>query len=112
VVLLIDGETASAAEVFAGALKENRRARLVGQRSFGKSYTQIVIKLPAASSGSPTGGLRVTVARFLAPTGASYTPDGVVPHVLVPAFTARTDVDPQLEAARREAERLISGRMQ
>src|SRR2546425_13201538 len=45
-VVLIDGETASAAEVLAGALKDNNRGRLVGQTTFGKGCTQTLFKLP------------------------------------------------------------------
>lgn len=83
--VLVDGDTASAAEVLAGALKENERARLIGQTTFGKGCTQSLVKLPAAS-GVPTGGLRVTVARFFSPRGQAYTGRGVTPHVVVPRF--------------------------
>lgn len=84
-VVLVDGDTASAAEVFAGALKENERARLFGQNTFGKGCTQSLVKLPAAR-GIPTGGLRITVARFFSPKGQPYTPRGVAPDVVVARF--------------------------
>jgi C-terminal processing protease CtpA/Prc len=83
--VLVDGDTASAAEVLAGALKENDRARVIGQTTFGKGCTQSLVKLPAAN-GVPTGGLRVTVARFFSPRGQAYTGRGVTPHVVVPRF--------------------------
>src|SRR6185295_7036544 len=81
-VVLVDGDTASAAEVLAGALKENGRARLVGQTTFGKGCTQSLVKLPSAN-GLPTGGLRVTVARFFSPKGNAYTGRGVIPDNIV-----------------------------
>ncbi len=80
--VLVDGDTASAAELLAGALKENDRARLFGQTTFGKGCTQSLVKLPAAN-GVPTGGLRVTVARFFSPKGNAYTGRGVAPDVIV-----------------------------
>jgi len=108
-VAIIDGETASAAEVLAGALKENRRARLVGQASFGKGCTQTVFRLPPATGGVPTGGLRITVSRFFSPTGTPYAGRGVTPHLLVERMAApeKEDNDPQLDAARLEAQRLL-----
>jgi len=108
-VVLIDGETASAAEVVAGALKENRRGRLVGQTTFGKGCTQTVFRLPPAPGGVPTGGLRITVARFFSPTGSPYAGRGVAPHVPVERLAmSDKDPDPQLEEARVEAQRLLS----
>jgi len=83
--VLVDGDTASAAEVLAGALKENERARLVGQNTFGKGCTQSLVKLPAAN-GVPTGGLRITVARFFSPKGHAYTSRGVAPDTVVARF--------------------------
>src|SRR5205807_5092420 len=81
-VVLVDGDTASAAEVLAGALKDNRRARLVGQATYGKGCSQKLLRLPAGPGGLPTGAVRVTVARLFAPGGEPYTGRGVVPHVL------------------------------
>jgi carboxyl-terminal processing protease len=110
-VVLIDGETASAAEVLAGALKENRRGRLVGQTTFGKGCTQTVFRLPPAPGGVPTGGLRLTVARFFSPTGAPYSGRGIVPHIPVARVSmSEKDNDPQLEEARLEAQRLLNMR--
>jgi carboxyl-terminal processing protease len=110
-VVLIDGDTASAAEVLAGALKENRRGRLVGQTTFGKGCTQTVFRLPPATGGIATGGLRITVARFFSPTGSPYAGRGVTPHLLVERLPASEDGnDPQLEAARFEAQRLLNAR--
>ena len=82
-VVLADGDTASAAEVLAGALKDNNRAYLIGQTTFGKGCTQCVLKLPNATGGVPTGGMRLTVARFFSPKGVPYSGRGVVPHFII-----------------------------
>ena len=106
-VVLVDGDTASAAEVLAGALKENGRARLIGQNTFGKGCTQSLVKLPAAN-GVPTGGLRVTVARFFSPKGNAYTGRGVAPHSVVPRDKPdmmMDGVDHQLVAALNDLQR-------
>jgi carboxyl-terminal processing protease len=80
-VVLIDGETASAAEVLAGALKENRRALLVGQTTFGKGSIQCVIPLDKPPLDKLPGGIRITVARFYSPTRQPYTGVGVLPDI-------------------------------
>src|SRR5262249_17877065 len=105
-VVLIDGDTASAAEVLAGALKENDRARLVGKNSFGKGCTQRVFKLPPGPGGVPTGGVRLTITRFYSPTGQPYSGRGVAPH-LVSERGEVADQDLQLADAVREAQRLV-----
>src|SRR5262249_46063605 len=76
-VVLVDGETASAAEVVAGALQAHRRATLVGQPTFGKWSVQRVLELKSARAG-----IRVTLAKFLSPGAEAYTVKGVVPDVL------------------------------
>lgn len=104
IVVLVDGDTASAAEVLAGALKDNERARLVGQTTFGKGCSQTLVKLPAAN-GVPTGGLRVTIARFFSPKGVCYTGRGVAPDVAAERFKPDApEVDNQLQEAIRELE--------
>jgi carboxyl-terminal processing protease len=72
-VVLVDGETASAAEVLAGALKEQGRARLIGQTTFGKGTIQVLIPLDKPPLQKTPGGIRVTVAKFSWP---ALTPDG------------------------------------
>jgi carboxyl-terminal processing protease len=96
-VLLIDGETASAAEVVAGALKDHGRAVLVGQPTFGKCSIQRVLQLEASR-----GGIRVTLARFLSPGGTSYNIRGVMPDILEERV-AMSMSDSQLLAAIRVA---------
>lgn len=74
--VLVDGDTASAAEVLAGALKENQRAVLIGQPTYGKGTIQNVLQLSAG------GGMRITLARFFTPRGLPYQGVGVTPHFL------------------------------
>ncbi len=77
-VVLVDAETASAAEVVAGALKDNGRATLVGQPTYGKGSIQCLVKLDSLKAG-----LQVTVARFSSPERVPYDGNGVTPHRLV-----------------------------
>jgi carboxyl-terminal processing protease len=81
VVVLIDGETASAAEVLAGAMKEVRNSptRVMGQTSYGKGSIQCLIPLEKTALAAPAG-IRLTVAKLLSPTSQAYTGRGVTPH--------------------------------
>lgn len=74
-VTLINGGTASASEILAGALQDNGRSRLVGGRSFGKGLIQTLISLGDSS------GLAVTVARYVTPSGRAIQGQGLVPDV-------------------------------
>ncbi|HLF31875.1 MAG TPA: S41 family peptidase [Xanthomonadales bacterium] len=76
-VLLVDSGSASASEVLAGALQDNRRAVVVGQRTFGKGSVQSVLPLRNGS------GIKLTTARYYTPTGKSIQVDGIVPDVVV-----------------------------
>jgi carboxyl-terminal processing protease len=90
VVVLVDSETASAAELLAAALKDHRRATLVGMPTFGKGAVQYPVRLDALdekdASGQPktgrSGGVRLTIAKLLSPSGAAINGVGVTPHVL------------------------------
>lgn len=95
-VVLVDGETASSAEMVAGALKENDRGRLVGVPTFGKGSIQHYWRL----SG---GGLRLTVARFLSPSGQAYSGVGVQPHLRVDRDETPFSMDPEQDAQVRAA---------
>lgn len=74
--VLVDNDTASAAEVVAGALKENGRAKLIGLPTYGKGTIQTVLQLTDA------GGVRITLARFFTPLGQPYNGVGITPHQL------------------------------
>jgi carboxyl-terminal processing protease len=82
-IVLVDGDTASAAEVLAGALKENGRAILIGQTTYGKGCTQDILKLPNAPGNVPTGGMKLTISRFFSPKGNAYSGRGVTPHIFI-----------------------------
>lgn len=114
-VVLIDGDTASAAEVLAGALKDHKRARLVGQTTFGKGCTQCLLRFPDAPGAVPTGGMRLTVARFFSPEGHSYAGRGVSPHFMVGRSAPGGPMmpggdDSQMNAALLEVNRLLTMR--
>ena len=77
VTLLVDNGTSQAAEVFAAALKGNKRATLVGERTLGRAASQELVKLPDGS------GLWLSTARYLAPDGASIHEKGLTPDAAV-----------------------------
>ncbi|MGH7118552.1 MAG: S41 family peptidase [Acetobacteraceae bacterium] len=77
-VVLVNDGTASAAEIVTGALKDNRRAVVVGERTFGKGSVQTVIPLPGDN-----GAIRLTTARYYTPSGHSIQGLGIVPDVRV-----------------------------
>ncbi|MHB1422559.1 MAG: S41 family peptidase [Gemmataceae bacterium] len=79
-LVLIDGETASAAEVLAGALKGNGRAKLLGQPSFGKGTLQCVIPLDKAYFQRMPAGIRITVAKLFSPHWEPYSGKGIEPN--------------------------------
>jgi carboxyl-terminal processing protease len=101
-VLLIDSETASAAEVIAGAFKDHHRATLVGQTTFGKGSVQYVVEL-----SSILAGIKITQARFFSPTGHFYGKGGVAPHVPVERTSMMAFEEAQLQAAVRAAQQLV-----
>jgi carboxyl-terminal processing protease len=105
--VLVNGDTASAAEVLAGALKDNNRAVLIGQTTFGKGCTQTVLKLPNATGGIPTGGMKLTTARFFSPKGVAYSGRGITPHYLIDESMPASQMmgDPYIAKGREEIER-------
>lgn len=78
-VVLIDGDSASASEIFAGAIRDHERGYIVGQISYGKGSVQGVFP-----SDRGIGGLRLTVSRFYSPSGTAISQRGITPHVMVP----------------------------
>ncbi len=106
--VLINKGSASAAEIVAGALKDNHRAKLFGMPSFGKGSVQSVVDL-----GEETG-VKLTIARYFTPSGKSIEKTGVSPDYVVeglpetaPSVPEKTKEDPQRKAA---FEYLVSGK--
>jgi carboxyl-terminal processing protease len=85
-VVLIDGGSASASEIVAGALHDNKAATLIGQQSFGKGSYQDVFNLPGGNE------IKVTVGRWYTPNGANIDKQGITPDTVI------TPTDAQLQA--------------
>jgi len=99
-IVLINGYSASASELTAGALKDNNRAVLVGEKSFGKGTVQILERL---SDGS---GIKFTTAKYYLPSGVTIDGVGVQPDILVP-LTPEDKEDLQLNRAIEEIKKMI-----
>ena len=100
-IVLINGGSASASEIVAGALQDQKRATILGTRSFGKGSVQTIIPL-----GSDNGALRLTTARYFTPSGRSIQAKGIVPYIevrqdLPDDIKAKTDTSTKGEASLR-----------
>ena len=94
-VILVNGGSASASEILAGALSENGVATLVGTKTFGKGSVQELVKI------TPETSIKVTIARWLTPKGTSISKTGITPQYVV-EFTEADFLDkkdPQMEKA-------------
>ena len=95
-VVLINGNSASASEITAGALREYGKATLVGQKSYGKGSVQIVLGLPGGSQ------MKVTEARWYTPKGKNIDKTGIEPDIKVDLSSddINNNVDPQIDKAK------------
>jgi carboxyl-terminal processing protease len=92
VIVLIDGGTAAAAEIVAAALQDNRRATVLGTRSYGNGTLQTIVPL-----GAGEGALRLTTARFFRPSGKPIDGQGITPDIQVEQTVASSQSERQLE---------------
>lgn len=91
-VVLVDRDSASASEIFAGAIRDQKRGPIVGERSYGKGSVQGIFPLNASKSG-----IRLTTAKFYSPSGQAISHQGVSPDVAV-QFAAKPAADVPAEA--------------
>ena len=114
-VVLIDGDSASASEIFAGAIKDNNRGKIIGDTSFGKGSVQGIFHLGYAGAG-----IRLTTAKFFSPNGEPISHRGVEPHQKVQVVAKQTsdglsnpddsNGDPILEAGIEAARNRVAAR--
>ncbi len=97
IVVLINNGSASASEIFAGALKDHKRAIILGENSYGKGSVQSIIPLRNG------GGMRLTISKYYLPSGKSISEVGVTPDILIEEddndFLINSDSDNQLKYA-------------
>jgi carboxyl-terminal processing protease len=97
VIVIINKGSASASEIVAGALKDHKRAILLGETTYGKGSVQAVIPLKNG------GGMRLTISKYYLPSGKSISEVGVTPDILVEEeedeFKINTKTDNQLNYA-------------
>ena len=95
IVVLINKGSASASEILSGALKDNHRATIVGEQSFGKGLVQEINKLPDEA------GMNITIQRYLTPSGTDINKKGITPDVMVELTKENVEAkkDVQLEKA-------------
>ena len=106
VIILVDGASASASEIFSGAMKDYHRAKLIGTKTYGKGMVQKIISMPNET------GINLTIAKYLTPKGKDINKQGINPDVILPL--KREDIierkDTQLETAKNMMEQMISSR--
>ena len=81
-VVIINGGSASASEIVAGALQDHKRAIIIGTKSFGKGSVQTIIPFKKSSS-SNVSGIRLTTARYYTPSGESIQGKGIIPDIII-----------------------------
>ena len=82
-IVLIDEESASAAEIVAGAIRDHNRGTLIGRRTYGKGTVQQILPVRTGMTGNAQSGIKLTVEKFFSPLGCAYSGVGVTPHIIV-----------------------------
>lgn len=82
-VVIINGGSASASEIVAGALQDHKRAIIIGTQSFGKGSVQTIIPFRKPNSADVIAGIRLTTARYYTPSGKSIQGKGIVPDIII-----------------------------
>ncbi len=103
IVILVDGGTASAAEVLAGALRDHHRALVAGSTTFGKGSVQTVLPLDNGDA------IKVTTARYYTPNGTSIQASGIVPDVVLSGGNREETVDTPATIRERDLPRHLRG---
>ncbi len=105
VVVLINGGSASASEIFSGAMKDNGRAIIIGEKSFGKGLVQEINKLPYES------GINITIQKYLTPNGTDINKKGITPDIEVKLTeeNVKNKDDVQLKKAIEVMQKITSG---
>lgn len=105
VVILVDKGSASASEIFSGAMKDNKRAVIVGTQSFGKGLVQEINKLPN------NAGINITIQKYLTPNGTDIHKKGITPDIVVEVTEddIKNKNDVQLKKAIQVAQDLSKG---
>ena len=106
IVVLINEYSASASEIFAGALKDNKRALIVGEKSFGKGSVQSIITMTDGSA------FKFTVARYYTPSGDSIQAKGITPDIKVARIDKKTLQEASFESKKIKREEDIVGHLQ
>ena len=105
VVVLINKGSASASEIFSGAMKDNRRAVIIGEQSFGKGLVQEINKLPYEA------GINITIQKYLTPNGTDINKKGITPDIVVKITeeNVKNKDDVQLKKAIEVLQKMTNG---
>lgn len=105
IVVIVDKGSASASEIFSGAIKDNKRGVIVGTQSFGKGLVQEINKLPN------NAGINITIQKYLTPSGTDIHKKGITPDILVELTEddIKNKNDVQLKKAIEVAQQLYTG---